>query len=272
MLVKAGEVVDKTIAALRPLLDAGRHRWSTAATSTSATPSAAIDELSPTGIHFFGMGVSGGEEGARHGPSHDARAAIAPPTTTWRRSSTKIAAQVDDGPCVTYIGPGGAGHYVKMVHNGIEYGDMQLIAEAYDLLQLRRAACRTPSWPTRSTTWNRGELQSFLIEITRQDLPHQGSGDAAAISIDAIVDAAAQKGTGKWTVQDAAELGAPIPTIAASVEARVLSSDEAARAVAAKTLRGPLPRPRPAVEQEAARRRRARRALRRQGLQPTRRG
>ena len=162
MLVKAGEVVDKTIATLARCSPPATS-LSTAATRTSATPSAGHRAGRRRAL-FFGMGVSGGEEGARLGPSlmpggdRDAYDDMAP-------ILTKIAAQVDDGPCVTYCGPGGAGHFVKMVHNGIEYGDMQLIAEAYDLL--------TPSAGSRNAEladvfdeWNRGELQSFLIEIT----------------------------------------------------------------------------------------------------------
>ena len=202
MLVKAGEVVDKTIAALAPAPRARTTCSSTAATSTSTNTERRATELAPKGIRFFGMGVSGGEEGARHGPSmmpggdragYDDMAPIL----------TKIAAQVDDGPCVTYCGPGGAGHYVKMVHNGIEYGDMQLIAEAYDVLQERRRPQPTPSSPTRSPSGTRASSQSFLIEITAQHLPQEGSRDGQADLVDMIVDAAAQKGTGKWTVQDA---------------------------------------------------------------------
>jgi 6-phosphogluconate dehydrogenase len=149
---------------------------------------------------------------------------------------TKIAAQVD-GPCVTYCGPGGAGHYVKMVHNGIEYGDMQLIAEAYDVLKNLGGLSNAELADTFSE-WNAGELQSFLIEITanifRKKDPETGND-----LVDMIVDAAAAKGTGKWTVQDAAEIGAPVPTIASSVEARLISSDRASRLAASKLLAGP---------------------------------
>ncbi|MGH7440552.1 MAG: NADP-dependent phosphogluconate dehydrogenase [Polyangiaceae bacterium] len=236
LLVKAGEVVDKTIAGLLPLLekddmivDAGNEFFH--------NTERRFAELAPKGIRFFGMGVSGGEEGARHGPSmmpggdragYDDMAPIL----------TKIAAQVD-GPCVTYCGPGGAGHYVKMVHNGIEYGDMQLIAEAYDCLKSLGGLSNAELADTFSE-WNRGELQSFLIEITanifRKKDPETGKD-----LVDMIVDAAAAKGTGKWTVQDAAEIGAPVPTIASSVEARLISSERAARLTMAKTLSGPVP-------------------------------
>jgi len=234
LLVKAGEVVDKTIASLLPLLtkddmivDSGNEYFHN--TERRAA------ELAPKGIRFFGMGVSGGEEGARHGPSmmpggdragYDDMAPIL----------TKIAAQVD-GPCVTYCGPGGAGHYVKMVHNGIEYGDMQLIAEAYDVLKNIGGLSNTELADTFSE-WNAGELQSFLIEITanifRKKDPETGKD-----LVDMIVDAAAAKGTGKWTVQDAAEIGAPVPTVASSVEARLISADRAGRAAASKLLAGP---------------------------------
>jgi 6-phosphogluconate dehydrogenase len=234
MLVKAGEVVDKTIAGLLPLLEKDDMIVDSGNEYFKNTERRAI-ELAPKGIRFFGMGVSGGEEGARHGPSmmpggersgYDDMAPIL----------TKIAAQVD-GPCVTYCGPGGAGHYVKMVHNGIEYGDMQLIAEAYDLLKNLGGLSNTEIADTFSE-WNAGELQSFLIEITanifRKKDPETGKD-----LVDMIVDAAAAKGTGKWTVQDAAELGAPVPTVASSVEARLISSDRASRLAASKLLSGP---------------------------------
>jgi 6-phosphogluconate dehydrogenase len=156
---------------------------------------------------------------------------------------TRIAAQVPDGPCVTYVGPGGAGHYVKMVHNGIEYGDMQLIAEAYDLLKTLGGLDNAELAATFAE-WNRGELQSFLIEITSHIFAHKDPETGGDL-IDAIVDAASMKGTGKWTVQDAADLGAPVPTIAASVDARVISSDRAGRLAASTRLPGPTPDPRP---------------------------
>jgi 6-phosphogluconate dehydrogenase len=234
LLVKAGEVVDKTIAALLPFLekddmivDSGNEYFHN--TERRAK------ELAPKGIRFFGMGVSGGEEGARHGPSmmpggdkagYDDMAPIL----------TKIAAQVD-GPCVTYCGPGGAGHYVKMVHNGIEYGDMQLIAEAYDVLKNLGGLSNAELADTFSE-WNAGELQSFLIEITA-NIFRKTDPETSNDLVDMIVDAAAAKGTGRWTVQDAAEIGAPVPTIASSVEARLISADRAGRAAASKVLAGP---------------------------------
>ena len=237
MLVKAGEVVDQTIAALRPLLSEGDILVDGGNEHFRNTERRAA-ELAAAGIHFFGMGVSGGEEGARHGPSlmpggeragYDDMAPIL----------TKIAAQVEDGPCVTYIGPGGAGHYVKMVHNGIEYGDMQLIAEAYDLMRSVGGLSNIELAETFED-WNRGELQSYLIEITA-NIFRAKDPDTGNDLIDLILDAASMKGTGRWAVQDAAEIGAPVPTIAASVEARVLSSDRAARLETSERLRGPSP-------------------------------
>jgi 6-phosphogluconate dehydrogenase len=150
----------------------------------------------------------------------------------------KIAAQVDDGPCVTYIGPGGSGHYVKMVHNGIEYGDMQLIAEAYDLL--KNVAGLSPAQLHEVfAQWNTtDELNSFLIEITANIFPYVDP-DTKIPLVDLIVDAAGQKGTGRWTVQTALELGVAIPTITAAVNARILSSIRDERIAASKVITGP---------------------------------
>ena len=182
------------------------------------------------------MGVSGGEEGARHGPSmmpggdRDGYDDMAP-------ILTKIAAQVEDGPCVTYCGPGGAGHYVKMVHNGIEYGDMQLIAEAYDVLRSAGRALATPSWRRSSTNGTRASCSRSSSRSPRTSSARRIRTGQRPRRSDPR--RGRQKGTGKWTVQDAAELGAPVPTIAASVDARVLSSDRAARLEASELLRGP---------------------------------
>ena len=235
MMVKAGQPVDDTIAAVQPflekddmLVDGGNEFFENTVRRAKA--------LGPTGINYVGMGVSGGEEGARHGPSimpggqrfaYDALAPIL----------TKIAAQVDDGPCVDYMGPGGAGHYVKMVHNGIEYGDMQLIAEAYDLLRTV-GGMQPPELADVFAQWNKSELQSFLIEITSQILTKRDDLTGQPM-VDVILDATGMKGTGKWTVQDAAEIGSPIPVIASSVEARLISADKAGRAVTTKLLAGP---------------------------------
>jgi 6-phosphogluconate dehydrogenase len=237
LLVKAGRGVDDTIASLLPhlapgdiLVDAGNEHF--------AVTERRERELAPAGIRYFGMGVSGGELGARHGPSlmpGGDRAAYEELSPVL----TKIAAQHPDGPCVAYMGPGGAGHYVKMVHNGIEYGDMQLIAEAYDALK-HLAGLTNAELAETFAAWNQGELESYLIQITARIFAGkdpEGTGEL----VDAILDTSAMKGTGTWTVQDAAELGAAIPTIAAAVDARVLSSDKAGRVAASRILAGPAP-------------------------------
>jgi 6-phosphogluconate dehydrogenase len=239
MLVKAGDVVDKTIAALKPhlekgdmLVDAGNEYYPNTERRTR--------ELEEAGIRYFGMGVSGGEKGARHGPSmmpggdKTAYEELAP-------ILTKIAAQHKDGPCVTYIGPGGSGHYVKMVHNGIEYGDMQLIAETYDLLKTL-GGFSNPELADIFDEWNKGELQSFLIEITAKVLRFKDP-EGKGYLVDQILDATGMKGTGKWTVQDAAELGVAASTIATSLEARVLAAGKAERVAASRLLPGPAPGP-----------------------------
>jgi 6-phosphogluconate dehydrogenase len=192
--------------------------------------------LAAKGLHFTGMGISGGEEGALKGPSmmpggpHDGYQRLEP-------LLRKIAAQVDDGPCVTYIGPGGAGHYVKMVHNGIEYGDMQLIAEAYDLLK-RAGRLTNLELADAFETWNKGELESFLIEITAR-IFHQKDDQSDRMLLDVIKDSASMKGTGKWTVQDAMDRGVAIPTITAAVDARLVSARYDERQSAARQLPTP---------------------------------
>ena len=240
MMVKAGKPVDDTIASIRPflekddmLVDGGNEYFENTVRRGK--------ELEAAGLNFVGMGVSGGEEGARHGPSmmpggqrfaYDQLAPIL----------TKIAAQVDDGPCVDYMGPGGAGHYVKMVHNGIEYGDMQLIAEAYDILRTVGGLEYSELADTFGA-WNRSELQSFLIEITSKIFTKKDDQGTGKMLVELIVDATGMKGTGKWTVQQASELAAPIPTIASSVEARIVSAQRAERLAASKILSGPKPGP-----------------------------
>jgi 6-phosphogluconate dehydrogenase len=183
------------------------------------------------------MGVSGGEEGALNGPSlmpggtQEAYAELQPIVT-------KIAAQVDDGPCVTYIGPGGAGHYVKMVHNGIEYGDMQLIAEAYDLLKNALGLDHQQLHEVFSEWNTTEELNSFLIEITA-DIFKFIDPDTNLPLVDVIQDAAGQKGTGRWTVMSSLELAVPIPTMIAAVNARIMSFYKEDRVAASKELTGP---------------------------------
>ena len=238
MLVKAGEVVDKTIAALRPhlepgdvLVDAGNEHF----TNTERR----AKELAETGVLYFGMGVSGGEEGARNGPSMMPGGAPEG-YARLREVLEKIAARDPDGlPCVTHCGPGGAGHYVKMVHNGIEYGDMQLIAEAYDVLRTI-GGLSNEELADVFAEWNAGELESFLIEITAE-IFRKKDPEGAGHLVDQILDATAMKGTGKWTVQDAADVGAPIPTIATSVDARMISYAKADRVRLSKLLPGPAP-------------------------------
>jgi len=236
LLVKAGAPVDATIGTLVPHLEPGDIIIDGGNEFFENTERRAR-ELAEKNIRFFGMGVSGGEEGARHGPSlmpggdragYDLLAPVL----------TKVAAQVDDGPCVTYIGPGGSGHYVKMVHNGIEYGDMQLIAETYDLLK-NVAGLSNAELADTFARWNEGELQSFLIEITARIFARKDDLGGDGELVDQIVDASGMKGTGKWTVQQAAELSAAVPTIASAVEARVMSALKAERVSASKVLEGP---------------------------------
>jgi 6-phosphogluconate dehydrogenase len=238
MLVKAGEVVDQTIAALLPLLEAGDLLIDGGNEFYENTERRAR-ELAAKGVRFFGMGVSGGEEGARHGPSlmpggdrkgYDDLAPVL----------TKIAAQAD-GACVTYVGPGGSGHYVKMVHNGIEYGDMQLIAEAYDLLK-SLGGLSNDALADHFDAWNRGELQSFLIEISARILRFDDPEQAGTRLLDRIADRASMKGTGSWTVESAAALGVPVPTLASAVDARLLSASQEERKLAQQRLSGPTPK------------------------------
>jgi 6-phosphogluconate dehydrogenase len=238
LMVKAGEAVDSMIAAIRPHLEPGDILVD-GGNSYFLDTERRAKELAAVGLQYVGMGVSGGEEGARHGPS------LMPggPRAAYDRLEpilTRIAAQVDDGPCVTYIGPGGAGHYVKMVHNGIEYGDMQLIAEAYDLLK-NLAGLDAPGLAEVFADWNRGDLQSYLIEITAHIFGYVDPETGKPL-VELILDTAGQKGTGKWMSQNAFDLGAALPTINAAVEARILSAAKADRVAASKLLRGPAPR------------------------------
>ncbi len=232
IMVKAGAPVDQVITELIPLLTPGDIIIDGGNSLYKDTDRRTI-QLEALKLQFIGMGVSGGEEGALNGPSlmpggqKTAYAEI-------ENIVTKIAAQVDDGPCVTYIGPGSAGHFVKMVHNGIEYGDMQLIAEAYDLLKtgLNLSADELHQI---FTEWNNTELESFLIEITANIFAKKDEETGDAL-VDKILDAAGQKGTGKWTVEAAFDLGVPIPTMIAAVTARVMSSYKRERVAASKIL------------------------------------
>jgi len=230
LMVKAGAVVDAVLDELVPLLDPGDlviDGGNTLFRDTDRRQAA----LAERGLRYVGMGVSGGEEGALNGPSlmpggeKESYEILQP-------MLSKIAAQVDSGPCVTHLGPGGAGHFVKMVHNGIEYGLMQLIAESYDLLRhgygLSSADLRRVF-----SEWNAGELDSFLMEVAARvvDFPDdQGTGLPLA---EMILDRAGQKGTGKWTVITALELGVPVPVISAGVNARLISAIKEERVAAA---------------------------------------
>jgi len=235
LMVKAGAAVDAFIDKLVPLLDKGDLiiDGGNSYFKDTIRRNAALERK---GILYIGTGVSGGEEGALKGP------AIMPggqkkAWTLVKPILTKVAAQVDGAPCCTYIGPDGAGHYVKMVHNGIEYGDMQLICEAYYIManalglnaaQLHQVFAR----------WNRGDLDSYLIEITR-DIFARTDPDTGKPLVEVIMDKAGQKGTGKWTSQDALDLGVPAPTIAEAVFARCISAVRDERVAASKILRGP---------------------------------
>src|ERR671932_890019 len=209
LLVKAGDPVDWTVNQIKPYLDKGDIIID-GGNSYFLDTERREKQLKEEGIYFIGSGVSGGEKGALWGPSlmpGGDRQAYEQIRPIWEA----IAAKVDDGPCLTYIGPGGAGHYVKMVHNGIEYGDMQLIAEAYDLLK-NTLGLDHKQLHEVFTEWNTtDELNSFLIEITA-DIFKYIDPDTNLPLVDVIQDAAGQKGTGRWTVQSALELAVPIPT------------------------------------------------------------
>ncbi|MFB6274592.1 MAG: decarboxylating NADP(+)-dependent phosphogluconate dehydrogenase [Halothece sp.] len=233
VMVKAGKAVDAVISQLKPLLQEG-DLIIDGGNSLYEDTQRRTEELEAAGLGFMGMGVSGGEEGALHGPS------LMPGGTPEAYNKvepivTKIAAQVDDGPCVTYIGPGGAGHYVKMVHNGIEYGDMQLIAEAYDLLK-NALGLNHQQLSEVFAQWNETEeLNSFLVEISTE-IFKKIDPETNLPLVDVILDSAGQKGTGRWTVVNSLELGVPIPTIYAAVNARVMSSFKEERLAANKQL------------------------------------
>ncbi|MGL6284240.1 MAG: decarboxylating NADP(+)-dependent phosphogluconate dehydrogenase [Microcoleaceae cyanobacterium] len=236
VMVKAGKPVDAVIEQLKPLLDKD-DMIIDGGNSLYEDTERRTRELEATGLGFVGMGVSGGEEGALNGPS------LMPGGTEAAYKElepilVKIAAQVDDGPCVTYIGPGGAGHYVKMVHNGIEYGDMELIAEAYHLLR-DVVGLNAQELHEVFTEWNTtDELNSFLVEITA-DIFRKNDTETGKALVELILDAAGQKGTGRWTVVSALELGVSIPTITAAVNARIMSSIKDERVAAAAQLSGP---------------------------------
>ena len=237
LMVKAGAPVDAVIEQLLPLLEAGDIVID-GGNSLYADSERRAAALEARGLVFMGTGVSGGEEGARKGPSIMPGGSAAG-WQAMRPIFESIAARVDGEPCVTHIGPGGAGHYVKMVHNGIEYGDMQLICEAYAIL--RAAGFSAAEMAAVFERWNEGELQSYLIQITAKALA-QKDPETGNPLVEMILDKAGQKGTGQWTLINANEQAVVISTINAAVEARVLSSKKAERVAASRVLPGPAPR------------------------------
>ena len=235
IMVKAGGPTDAVIEELLPHLDEGDIVIDCGNAHFADTRRREA-ELRERGLHFVGAGVSGGEEGALLGPSimpggsKESYATLGP-------MFEKIAAQVDGTPCCTHVGPDGAGHFVKMVHNGIEYADMQLIAEAYDLL--RDGLGASPKELAEIfAEWNSGDLSSFLIEITAEVLGHVDAATGNAF-VDVVLDQAEQKGTGRWTVQTALDLGVPVTGIAEATFARALSAHPEQRVAAQQALPGP---------------------------------
>lgn len=236
IMIKAGPPVDAIINQLEPLLDKGDIIIDGGNAYFKDTIRRE-ERLKAVGLNFLGIGISGGEEGALKGPS------LMPggPRDAWKIVAPlleKIAAVADE-PCTNYVGPDGAGHFVKMVHNGIEYGDMQLIAEAYDILR-NVVGCKPEELAKIFRAWNDGPLSSYLIEITAKIFDKKDP-DGNGYLVDKILDKAGQKGTGTWTAQVALELGISIPTISAAVDARTLSSIKDERLEAAKVFSGPAP-------------------------------
>jgi len=237
LMIKAGNPVDQVIGELAPLIQKGDVIID-GGNSLFTDTQRRCEDLEARGVHYVGCGVSGGEEGALKGPSlmpggsRESWEIIAP---IFR----KIAAQVDGEPCCRYMGPGGAGHYVKMVHNGIEYGDMQLICEAYAILK-EIAGLDDKALAETFSEWNKGELDSYLIDITSQ-IFRKKDPDTGKPLVDVILDKAGQKGTGIWTLQSAIQQSVVISTINAAVEARVISSRKDERVASSKIL--PHPRP-----------------------------
>ncbi len=232
LLVKAGDPVDWTISLVKPFLDQGDIIID-GGNSHFKDTERREQELKELGLFMIGSGTSGGEKGALLGPSlmpggeKEAYEQVRP---IWEA----IAAKVPDGPCVTYIGPGGSGHFVKMVHNGIEYGDMELIAEAYGLMR-EGFGLTAAEMADVFDEWNRSDLESYLIEITAKILCVKDPETEKPL-VELVLDKAGQKGTGKWTSQIALDLGVPIPTIDAAIVARILSSQKDARVEASKQI------------------------------------
>src|SRR5256886_11370924 len=237
LMVKAGPPVDEFIEHLLPLLESGDIIID-GGNSLFEDTIRRTKYVESKGLLYIGTGVSGGEEGARHGPS------IMPggSPAAWPHVKDifqKIAAKVDDGvPCCDWVGENGAGHYVKMVHNGIEYGDMELTCEAYNLMKTG-LGLNSEQMHQVFAEWNKGELDSYLIEITRDILAFKDTDGQPLV--EKILDTAGQKGTGKWTVISSQELGIPITLIAEAVYARMISALKEERVAAAQKLRGPKP-------------------------------
>jgi 6-phosphogluconate dehydrogenase len=235
MMIKAGSPVDEMIEKLAPFLEDGDVIID-GGNSWFKDTQDRTKRLEAKGLHFVGSGVSGGEEGARFGPS------LMPGGSEHSWNAIKpvfeaIAAKSDSGACVSHVGPDGAGHFVKMVHNGIEYGDMQLIAESYEMLR-RGLGAGADELAAIFDEWNHSRLESFLIEITAHIFRVKDpEGDGPLV--DKVLDKAGQKGTGKWTAQIALDLAVPIPTIAAAIDARVLSSMKDERVAASNVIHGP---------------------------------
>jgi len=245
ILVMAGKPVDDTIALLSTHMETGDviidggNEWYPNSIRRAT-------ELEPKGIHFIGMGISGGEEGARKGPS------LMPggPRVAYDLIEpiiTKCAAQVDGEPCTGYCGPIGAGNYVKMVHNGIEYGDMQLIGECYDILK-NIVGMTNDEMSALFTEWNKTELDSYLIEITSIILAKKDDQGQEGHVVDYVLDKTGMKGTGRWTVQEAAEQSVAAPTIASALDARYISGRKDERIAASKILTGPKEGSSPTVD------------------------
>src|SRR5947208_9828165 len=238
LMVKAGKPVDEFIDQLIPLLEPGDIIID-GGNSLFEDTNRRTKYVESKGLLYIGTGVSGGEEGARHGPS------IMPGGSPAAWPHVKpifqaIAAKVGDGtPCCDWVGEGGAGNYVKMVHNGIEYGDMQLICEAYNIMK-NGLGMSADEMHQVFKEWNQGELESYLIEITRDILAFK-DGDGQPL-VEKILDTAGQKGTGKWTVQNSADLGIPITLIAEAVYSRCVSAIKEERIKAARKLKGPNPK------------------------------
>lgn len=220
LMIKSGSPVDAVIDQLAPLLEKG-DMIIDGGNAFYRDTQRRVGDLKEKGIEFVGLGISGGEEGARHGPS------LMPGCTkeAWKTLQPlleSIAADADGEPCTAYLGTDGVGHFVKMVHNGIEYADMQLIAESYDVLR-RGAGMEPGEIASLFEEWNQGELESYLLEITAQILKVKDP-EGEGLLLDAILDKAKQKGTGLWTVQEGFDYGVPVPTLSAAVTARVMSS------------------------------------------------